>query len=145
MIKLEEITKENFHKVISLKVADDSKLSSNLFFIAQLKIYPEWISSAIYYNDIVVGLMIYEIDHTYKQYIIRILMIDEKYQRNGYGTKAMEAIIKIFKQRKEYKNIILSVFNTDTGTIDFYKKLGFEFNGEVYDEFDEGIMELKIF
>ena len=92
-ITLKEINGENFDDIIALKV--EKYCASNLYSLAQAKIYPEAIPLAIYNDDIAVGFIMYGIEpRDNNEYWIDRLMIDEKHQKKGYGKIAMEIIMK---------------------------------------------------
>ena len=81
-IKLKEIDADNFDDIISLKV--EKYCASNLYSLAQAKIFPEAIPLAIYNDDIPVGFIMYGKEpRDNNEYWIDRLMIDEKYQKNG--------------------------------------------------------------
>ena len=142
MINLKEIKVKNFWEVISLKVAAGQTVASNVVSLAQTYVHHEFTPFAIYKDEILVGFLMYTINHEERRYEIDRIMIDEKYQKKGYGKETMETLIEIFKQKNEYSKIVLSVRKTNTGAIQLYKKLGFNFNGELVDDEDE--MELNI-
>ena len=142
MLYFKEITEDNFWKIISLKIKEGQSVAPNVVSIAQSKVNPEFNPFAIYKNEILIGFIMYTVNKDEERYEIDRLMIDENYQRKGYGKEAMEKIIKDFKQRKEYNKIVLSVAKSNIGAIEFYKNMGFNFNGELVDDEDE--MELII-
>lgn len=61
MIRLEPISPENFEAVIALQAAlEQSKfVASNLYSIAQAKVYPECVALAAFDNDQAVGFAMY--------------------------------------------------------------------------------------
>ena len=75
------------------------------------------------------------------EYWIDRLMIDEKYQKNGFGKIAMEIIIEKIKQDKTQNKIKLSTDPENIIGRKFYSKLGFEETGEMHD--DEVLMILE--
>ena len=139
-IILKEIDGENFHEVISLKV--ETYCASNLYSLAQAKIYPDAIPLAIYNNDIPVGFVMYGIEpRDNNEYWIDRFMIDEKYQKNGYGKKALEIIIEKIKQDKTHNKIKISTNPENSIAIKLYKKLGFYDTGKLHD--DEALLILE--
>ena len=105
-VTLKEIDGENFDEVISLRV--EKYCASNLYSLAEAKIYSHAIPLAIYNNDIPVGFLMYGIEpRDNNEYWIDRLMIDEKYQKNGYGKKALEIIIEKIKQDKTHNKMKL--------------------------------------
>ena len=132
-ITLREIDENNFHEIISLKV--EKYCASNLYSLAQAKIYSDAIPLAIYNNDIPVGFIMYGIEpRDNNEYCIDRFMIDEKYQKNGFGKKALEIIIEKIKQDKTHNKIKISTNPENIIAIKLYKKLGFYDTGELHDD-----------
>ena len=52
------------------------------------------------------------------------LIVDEKHRRKGYGTKLLEVLLR--RARKYNANVITDTFTKNTGTIEFFKSLGFK-------------------
>ena len=120
-ITLREIDGDNFHEIISLKV--EKYCVSNLYSLAQAKIYPDAIPLAIYNNDIPVGFIMYGIEpRDNNEYWIDRFMIDEKYQKNGFGKKALEIIIEKIKKDKTHNKIKISTNPENIIAIKLYKK-----------------------
>lgn len=141
MVSLKPITEDNFWEVISLKVGEDQNfVYSNAISIAQSKVDPSLIPLAIYNDQTLVGFLLYGIDPDDGNYWIVRLMIDEKYQRNGYGKAAMENIIAKTKEDKNHSKIIISTNPENTVGLNLYKKLGFQSTNKIIDE--EEVLEL---
>ena len=139
-ITLREIGHANFHEVISLKV--EKYCASNLYSLAQAKIYPDSIPLAIYNDDVMVGFVMYGIEpQDNNEYWIDRFMIDEKHQRNGYGEKALQILINTLKQDKSHDKIKISTEHENIVARKLYAKLGFYETGELHD--GEALMILK--
>lgn len=139
-VTLREIDQYNFDKVISLKV--ENYCASNLYSLAQAKIFPDAIPLAIYSDEIPIGFIMYGIEpRDNNEYWIDRLMIDEKYQKNGFGTKALEMVIEKIKQDKTHNKIKISTNPENAIARKLYSKLGFYDTGELND--DEVLMILE--
>ena len=139
-VSLREINENNFHEIISLKV--EKYCASNIYSLAQAKIFPKAIPLAIYNNDIPVGFIMYGIEpRDNNEYWIDRFMIDEKYQNNGFGKKALDIIIEKIKQDKTHNKIKISTNPENSRAIKLYKKLGFYETGELHD--DEALLILE--
>lgn len=136
MIYLREINKDNFFDVIRLKVSEEQKnfVASNVFSIAQSKVQTECIPHAIYNDTYAVGFLMYCIDCDDNNYWIYRLMIDEKYQSNGYGKKAMEIIIERIKEDKSRNVIYISFEPENESARLLYEKLGFVSDNRIIEE-----------
>jgi diamine N-acetyltransferase len=139
-IMLREIGQDNFDEIISLEVK--KYCASNLYSLAQAKIFPEAIPLAIYNDDKPVGFIMYGIEpRDNNEYWIDRLMIDEKYQRNGFGKRALEIAIETIKQDKTHNKIKISTNPENLIARKLYAKLGFYETGELHD--DEVLMILE--
>jgi len=139
-ITLKEIGHANFHEVISLKV--EKYCASNVYSLAQAKIYPHAIPLAICNDDVVVGFVMYGTEpQDDNEYWIDRFMIDEKYQKNGYGEKALQMLINTIKQDKSHDKIKISTNPENMVARKLYAKLGFCETGELHD--GEELMILK--
>ena len=139
-IALKEIDHDNFNEVISLKV--QKYCAPNLYSLAQAKIYPDAIPLAIYNDDKPVGFIMYGIkSRDDNEYWIYRFMIDEKFQKNGFGRKALEMVIDIIKQDKTHSKIKISTNPENMAARNLYAKLGFYDTGELHG--DEVLMILE--
>ena len=138
-ITLRDVDENNFDEVISLHV--EKYCASNIYSLAQAKIFPDAIPLAIYNGDTLVGFIMYGIEpRDNNEYWIDRLMIDEKFQNKGYGKKALEIIIEKIKQDKTHNKIKISTNPENSNAIKMYKKLGFNETGEL--NFDEALLIL---
>lgn len=136
MIYLREITSDNFYDVIRLKVSDAQtyNVASNTFSIAQSKVQEECKPYAIYKGGLAVGFLMYCLDRIDNQYWIYRLMIDERFQGQGYGTKAMELVIERIKEEKTHNSIYISFESINEEARRLVEKLGFVADGRSMEE-----------
>lgn len=128
-ILLREITPENFKECVELKVADDQKtfVATNVYSIAQSKIYPTHLPFAVYKDDDeMVGFVLFGFDTDDDRYYLGRLMIDEKHQGRGYGRAATLAVIEELKKNKDCREIYLCCAPENTNAERLYKSIGFE-------------------
>ncbi|MHA2247056.1 MAG: GNAT family N-acetyltransferase [Candidatus Hodarchaeales archaeon] len=133
-INLRAITSKNYREIIALKVSSDQEdfVAPNVYTIAQMQFKQEKIALAIYSGDVPVGLIAYDLD----DYDIWRLMIDHRFQRQGFGRQALNHVIEILKHHNKLPEIRTSAIVSLNGPLAFYKKLGFQENGEVL-EYDK--------
>jgi diamine N-acetyltransferase len=86
---------------------------------------------AIYNGEVMVGFTMYGRDPEDGRYWIVRLMIDERYQTNGYAKQAMNQVINQLKQEKDCTNIYVSHKPINKYADALYKKLGFNDTGVV--------------
>jgi diamine N-acetyltransferase len=59
------------------------------------------------------------------------LLIDERYQRQGFGTATLDLIVEYFRGRPGVQALTTSAGQGDGSPIAFYERYGFEPTGEV--------------
>jgi diamine N-acetyltransferase len=127
MVSLQTVDKDNWLACVALKVAEAQKdfLPSNLSSIAGAQFYPQSRSRAIYVEDVLVGYALYGIDEATGLWKIFRLMIDEKFQGNGYGRAAMKVILEDI--RREKAEVVLVRYNLENEVAGrLYESLGFK-------------------
>lgn len=58
-------------------------------------------------------------------------LIDRKFQGRGYSKPVLQALMEHIKAQYGYKELFLSVYETNLVAISLYEKLGFRFNGDL--------------
>jgi diamine N-acetyltransferase len=76
----------------------------------------------------------------YRPHYLWKLLIDERYQRQGFGTAALDLIVEYFRGRAEV--LTTSAGQGDGSPIGFYERYGFERTGELSDH--EVVLRLKL-
>ncbi|MCE2413027.1 GNAT family N-acetyltransferase [Candidatus Poribacteria bacterium] len=131
-VSLRPITPENLDECISLKVADHQTgfIASNVQSLAQAAVSTTYHPFGIYdadahyqANPSMVGFVMYELIDTVG-FILR-LMIDEKFQRRGYGRAAMIEVIRRLKLHPEVERIATSHERKNEAAARLYESLGF--------------------
>jgi len=132
-ITLREITNDNFRECIHLKVADDQKgfVASNMFSLAEAKADGVSNPYAIYADEQMVGFIMYDFDPKESRGYITRLMIDEKFQSNGYGRQAMTQVIDRLQAIDDCNEIQTSYAPANVAAATLYASLGFAQTGEV--------------
>ena len=142
MITLKPITKENWHVAIRLEVAPEQRkfVASNVYSIAESQFEPGTVSLGIYNEaDTMVGFLMYGPYHG-EMWVWR-LMVDQRYQQQGYGRAAMQAIVAALRAMG-HTEIFLSHEPESTVGAQFYASLGFEDTGRI--DGDELVRRLVI-
>ncbi|REB05193.1 GNAT family N-acetyltransferase [Sporosarcina sp. BI001-red] len=141
---IRHVREENRRELLSLRVAEDQ-----LGFIEPIEEclldaekWTEFRPVGLYVDNVPVGFAMYgslrDSQGGTNLWIDRML-IDERYQRRGYGRRFMELLIE--RVLKEYgeQPIYLSVYAENQGALRLYEMLGFVLIGE-YDADGEEIM-----
>lgn len=126
-ITLRRINEDNWRECIALKIKDDQKrfIGTNVNGLALAYAHKEMEPRGIYADEIMVGFLMYARDPDDGLLYINRLMIDEKFQRNGYGEKAMNILLaELDNGINETIDVLHKPDNFSA--IKLYKKLGFE-------------------
>ena len=146
-VTIKELTRENIYKVINLKLEEDQvdRVAPNVYSIAESKVRTDFTPRVIYLGDEIIGFVMTDYDPLEREdrkYWIPRFMIDKRFQRKGYGKKAMHEVIRILTEDNECQYIGLSTEPDNEPAIAFYESLGFKKTGEFFE--DELILVLSI-
>ncbi len=133
IVTLRKITKDTVRAILKLEVSEGQKnfVAPNAVSIAQAYFEENAWFRAIYADETPVGfLMLYDNSEKPIYYLWR-LMIDSRYQNNGFGKRAVELLIEHVKTRPNATEILVSHGQGKGSPELFYRKLGFEHTGEV--------------
>jgi diamine N-acetyltransferase len=75
------------------------------------------------------------------QYLWKLL-IDERYQRQGFGTATLDLIVDYFRGRPGVEVLNTSAGEGEGSPVSFYERYGFKRTGEI--RFDEVMLELPL-
>lgn len=127
MIRLKEMSKQNFLPVINLKLSEEDRrmVAPNMYSLAEAYCDKKSIAKAIYSFDTLVGFIMYEYDKKNKKGHIARLMIATEYQDNGYGSKALSLVLKELQKQKGIKKVDISYRPDNEKARKCYEKLGF--------------------
>ena len=134
-ISLKPITEENWSECINLKPKDNQKghVASNINSLEKAKTEPTSKPYGIYVDNVMVGFTLFD-EEPYPDdgyYWIVRLMIDGRYQGNGYGRSAITKIIDELKKKQEHTKIRISHVPENVIASKLYKELGFVETGEI--------------
>jgi diamine N-acetyltransferase len=152
MISLKAVDQNNWLQVIRLASSEDQKnrifeqtIASNCLSLAQASVSNNWITKAIYTEDLLIGFAMYGYSDELQGYDLCRLMIDYRFQGKGYGKKALQAVVE--EMQKEYGcEEILICFQPDNAPAkSLYEKFGFTDTGKtIKGNVDELIYKLKL-
>jgi len=97
----------------------------------------------VYDGDTLVGLALLNETNGYKthNYNIAEMIIGDKFQRRGYGTAAVRAIIERFQAGGNFPKISLAVHRNNKIAIHMYEKCGFIAAGKA--EWDDSFLVME--
>ena len=136
MITLKEIDENNWLQVARLKVSEEQKgfVASPIGILARGYVYRDCRAKvfAIACEKDIVGIaMVRDLDEEPSCYELQQLMIDARFQGNGYGTDALKKILNILKDVRKYSCVEVCVNKNDTAALHVYKKVGFQDTGYI--------------
>lgn len=134
MIKLSEITEDNWIKAASLSVCDEQKgfvadpvgilARGYVFRFCNPKVF------AIENDGVIIGLaLVREFSDEPLGYDLQQFMIDKRYQGRGYGSEALSLILDELSKEAHYDHVEVCVKKEDAQAIRLYEKHGFVDSG----------------
>ena len=147
MVSLREIGDSNREALEALRVAPSQArfVSSVAQSLSEAAEHPgaHAIPRAVYSDDEPVGFVMIadEVDGPdYIPHYLWKLLIDERYQRQGFGAATLDLIVAYFQTRPGVEALTTSAAQGDGSPIAFYERYGFERTGEV----SEGEVVLRL-
>lgn len=142
MIEIQPITGRNWVEALALRVSAEQELfvPSVAMSLAKAYIRPDGITFdpfGIYSfeHDALVGFYTY----MYRPHDMRVVyiggfLVDEKYQRQGFGVQAMDAFLaRVQDESAETEGVYLTVHPENHAAESFYGRFGFSKTGFVID------------
>lgn len=133
-VLLREITSDNWEALIKLSVRDDQKsfVASNLYSLAEAKIFSGHVPLAVYAGEQPVGFLMYTYVEERREWWIFRLMIAADEQGKGYGRAAMQQVIARMQALPGCECIFISFEPENAAAEGLYRSLGFVSNNEVW-------------
>ena len=144
IVTLQEVTQENLDEILNLKVTCQQVkfVASNAVSIAQAYFYPNAWFRAIYADKQPIGFVMLEQDRINSSYFLWRLMIDARFQRQGFGKQAVNLVLEYAKKLPQAKVLLTSCGGGNGSPKKFYEKIGFVDTGNL-DEDGEVIMKYR--
>lgn len=101
---------------------------------------------AVYAGEAPVGFVMISDEVASREYIPHYLwklLIDERHQRQGYGTATLDLIVEYFRARPGVEVLSTSAGQGEGSPVGFYERYGFERTGDVVFD-DEVLLRLKL-
>ncbi len=142
VVTLREVTKDTLDDILELKVKPEQRqfVADNAVSIAEAHFEEKAWFRAIYADETPVGfLMLYDDPEATDYYLWRF-MIDARYQRLGYGDRALQLLIDYVRSRPDATELLVSYVPAEGSPEPFYRRAGFVDTGQVHD--GENVMNL---
>ena len=143
-VSLREVSADTVRNICRLEVSEVQKhfVAPNAVSISEAYFEPKAWFRAIYADEIPVGfLMLYD-DPEEPLYFLWRYMIDIRYQKLGFGKRAMDLLLEYVRTRQGAKEMTLSCHPGDDGPEPFYRKYGFSLTGRMLG--DEAEMRIDL-
>lgn len=136
MIRLADVTEDNWCEAASLSVKENQKeyLAPAIGILARGYVYRNCNARifVVENESIIVGLaLVREFTDEPLGYDLQQFMIDQKYQGKGYGTAALELILKELRKEGHYDHVEVCVKKENIKAIRLFEKQGFVDSGYV--------------
>ncbi len=144
IVSLREVTADTVRAICRLDVSESQKhfVALNSVSIAQAYFEPKAWFRAIYADETPVGfLMLYDNPEA-SEYFLWRFMVDEHYQKLGFGKKALDLLIDHVRTRPNAHELTLSCHPGEDGPEPFYRHYGFTCTGEFMG--GEAVMRIDI-
>jgi diamine N-acetyltransferase len=141
-VTLRPISEDNVMAIIKLNVAESQQdlVAPNSVSIAQAAHTTNRWERAIYADDAPVGYVLLSENRDKPRYYLWRCMIDQRYQRMGFGRAAMEQVFDYVQTLPNAAEMFLTYVPVDHGPREFYASLGFEDTGIDH----EGELEMRL-
>lgn len=152
MITLKEVSKQNWLDIVRLSSAEDQRnkvfektIASNCLSLAQASIEENWTVKAIFQNETPIGFTMYGYSKELSGYEICRIMIDYKFQGNGYGKQALLLVLKEMVNHFNCDEIFITFVPENEIAKQLYLSVGFKDTGNVIKALEnELIFSLKV-
>ena len=144
MVRLTDVTEENWMEVASLSVKEHQKqyLAPAIGILARGYVYRNCHARVfVIENDggIVGVALVREFTEKPLGYDLQQFMVDERYQGKGYGSQALQLILDELRTENHYDHVELCVKKADAEAIRLYEKHGFVDSGYIDEDLPDSL------
>lgn len=125
-LALRPVNSDNWRDVAKLKVTEAQLefVAEPCYYLALCCYGKAWQPLAIYLGKQVIGFLMWAVDPADGSCWLGGILIDQSYQRQGYGRMAIQAAIAKLAKEHGYQNFALS-YSPDNPAKNLYHSLGF--------------------
>ena len=143
-MRLISITEDNWMDVASLAVKEEQKgyVAPAIGILARGYVFRDCNGKVYAFeNDgVIVGTaLVREFTDEPLGYDLQQFMVDERYQRKGYGSRALELILDELRAENRYDHVELCVKKADVEAIRLYQKHGFIDSGYIDEDLPDSL------
>ncbi|AWB46560.1 spermidine acetyltransferase [Paenibacillus sp. CAA11] len=132
MLTLQTINQANWEACarLQLKPEQNEYMVSNLYSIAECQFLDGFLAKGIYNDDVIIGFTMFGVDPDDGNYWIYRFMIDERFQGQGHGYRAMLLVIDEIRKACNRTGVIRIGYDPDNEPArKLYQKSGFMEDG----------------
>lgn len=132
-VKIEELNEGNWYECCELEISEKQSeyIEPNAMSIAQSKFEPSLKTFAIYFEDKVVGFLMYNTEkEELDGYWVFRIMIDENFQGKGIGKAATRLMISEMSKLPNAEKIVVGYHPENREAHHLYASLGFIDHGD---------------
>jgi diamine N-acetyltransferase len=135
-VSLREVDSDNWRACAALEVNDGQRdfVMPASYYLALCHYGRLWRPLAVYSGTDVVGFVMWAVDPSDNSGWLGALTIDRRHQGSGYGSAAVEAVLRMLKEEHGCTSAALSYSSANVRARRLYASLGFEETGELEDE-----------
>jgi len=143
-VSLREVTAGTVRLICRLDVSEEQKhfVAPNAVSFAEAYFEPKAWFRAIYADETPVGFFMLYDNPEEAEYFLWRFMIDERYQKMGFGKRALDQLSEYVRTRPGARDLKLSCHPGEDGPEPFYRKYGFSRTGNWLDNEAEMRIEL---
>ncbi|WP_261133979.1 GNAT family N-acetyltransferase [Bacillus sp. Marseille-Q3570] len=122
-VELVELNEENWYECCKLEVSSDQEefIESNAISIAQSKYEPTLKPYAIYFEEKVVGFLMYNsVQEELDGYWVYRIMVDKEFQGKGIGKLATKLMISEIAELPNAKKVVVGYHPENSGALRLY-------------------------
>ena len=144
MLRLTDVTEDNWRDVASLSVKDSQKdfLAPAIGIMARGYVYRNCNAKVfvIEMDEVIVGAaLVREFTDEPLGYDLQQFMIDQRYQGKGYGSAALGLILDELRKEGHFDHVEVCVKKNDAEAIHLYEKYGFVDSGFVDEDLPDSL------
>ncbi|USE71828.1 MULTISPECIES: GNAT family N-acetyltransferase [Pseudoalteromonas] len=126
-ISLRAIDKHNYETICDLDVSPEQQdlVACNMFSIVESKFNDGYTTRAIYQDDEAVGMLMW-VQESIERISIWRFMVDQQFQQQGIGRKALTLALEEIKQTPNLTTIEICYVPSNPVAKAFYASFGFE-------------------
>lgn len=125
-VTLRPVSGDNWREIANLKVAESQRefVAEPSYYLALCCYGNVWQPLAIYLGERVIGFLMWAVDPADGSCWLGGILIDQSYQRRGYGQQAIQTAIAMLAIEHGHRHFALS-YSPDNAAQQLYHKLGF--------------------